>query len=75
MIDFDLRPGVKFQNGDPVTSADVQFSYDRLRDPAQSRWSHLQAAVESFEIVDDLHFRIYFATPMRSTSRTTCKFG
>ncbi len=63
IIDVRLRPGVKFQNGDPLTSADVQFSYERLRDPKQSRWSHLQASVESFEIVDDLHFRIHFSQP------------
>ena len=63
VIDVHLRPGVKFQNGDPMTSADVEFSFQRFRDPKQSRWSHLQAAVESFEVVDDLHFRIHFAQP------------
>lgn len=63
VIDVQLRPGLKFQNGDPVTSADVQFSFERLRDPKQSRWSHLQAAVETFEIVDDLHFRLHFSKP------------
>ena len=63
VIDVHLRPGVTFQNGDPVTSADVEFSYERLRDPKQSRWSHLQASVESFEVVDDLHFRIHFSKP------------
>lgn len=63
IIDVHLRPGLSFQNGDPVTSADVQFSFERLRDPKQSRWSHLQAAVESLEIVDDLHFRLHFSKP------------
>ena len=63
IIDVHLRPGIKFQNGDPLTAADIQFSYDRLRDPKQSRWSHLQAAVESFEIVDDVHFRLHFSKP------------
>ena len=63
VIDVHLRPGVLFQNGDPMTAADVQFSYERLRDPKQSRWSHLQASVERFEIVDDLHFRLHFSQP------------
>ena len=63
VIDVQLRPGVRFQNGDPLTSADIEFSYDRLRDPKQSRWSHLQAAVERFEVVDDLHFRLHFSKP------------
>jgi len=30
---FRLRPGVKFHNGEPVTSADVKFSIDRTYDP------------------------------------------
>lgn len=63
VIDVKLRPGVKFHNGDPLTSADFEFSYERLRDPKISRWSHLQANVEKFEIVDDLHFRIHFKSP------------
>jgi len=63
VIDVHLRPGVRFQNGDPLTAADVEFSFERLRDPKQSRWSHLQAAVEQFELVDDLHFRLHFSRP------------
>lgn len=63
IIDVHIRPGVKFQNGDPLTAADFEFSYNRLRDPAQSRWAHLQGAVERFEVVDDLHFRIQFKEP------------
>lgn len=29
---FKLRPGAKFHNGDPVTAADVVYSFDRMRD-------------------------------------------
>ena len=32
--EFKLRPGLKFHNGDPLTSADVKFSIDRTYDPA-----------------------------------------
>jgi peptide/nickel transport system substrate-binding protein len=63
VIDVKLRPGVKFHNGDPLTSADFEFCYERLRDPKVSRWSHLQTNVEKIEIVDDLHFRIHFKAP------------
>jgi len=31
---FRLRQGVTFQNGDPFTSADVKYTYDWIRDPA-----------------------------------------
>jgi len=31
---FKLRPGVKFHNGDPLTSADAKFSIERTYDPA-----------------------------------------
>jgi ABC-type transport system substrate-binding protein len=30
---FDLRDGVKFSDGSPLTSADVKYSLDRVRDP------------------------------------------
>src|SRR6266849_1807417 len=31
---FKLRPGVKFHNGDPFTSADAKFSLERTYDPS-----------------------------------------
>ena len=30
---FHLRPGVKFQDGKPMTAADVKYSFDRCRNP------------------------------------------
>jgi peptide/nickel transport system substrate-binding protein len=32
--EFKLRHGVTFSNGDPFTSADVKFTYDKVLDPA-----------------------------------------
>ena len=63
IVDVHIRKGVKFHNGDPLTSADFEFSYERLKDPKISRWTHLQASVEKFEIVDDHHFKLHFKPP------------
>ena len=43
---FHLRPGVKFSNGQPLTSADVKFSLDTTRAKA-SGWSFIDAAIKS----------------------------
>jgi peptide/nickel transport system substrate-binding protein len=63
IIDVHIRKGVKFHSGDPLTSADFEFSYQRLKDPKISRWTHLQANVEKFEIIDDHHFKLHFSAP------------
>ena len=43
---FTLRKGVKFSNGQPMTSADVKFSIDDAR--AQSKgWGYLDAAIKN----------------------------
>lgn len=60
VLDVRIRKGVKFHNGDPLTAHDFEFSQKRLADPKQSRWSHLQAAVERFEVIDNHHFKIHF---------------
>jgi peptide/nickel transport system substrate-binding protein len=35
---FKLRPGVKFHNGDPFTSADAKWSLERTFDPPSRPW-------------------------------------
>jgi peptide/nickel transport system substrate-binding protein len=46
---FTLRKGVKFSNGQPMTSADVKFSIDDAR--AQSKgWGYLDAAIKSISM-------------------------
>jgi len=51
---FTLRKGVKFSNGQPMTSADVKFSIDDAR--AQSKgWGYLDAAIKNITTPDPDH--------------------
>jgi peptide/nickel transport system substrate-binding protein len=43
---FTLRKGVKFSNGNPMTSADVKFSIDDARKQAKG-WGFLDTAIKS----------------------------
>ena len=45
---FKLRPGVKFSNGQPMTSADVKFSIDAARVEDQG-WGFLDVAIKDIE--------------------------
>jgi peptide/nickel transport system substrate-binding protein len=48
---FKLRQGVKFSNGNPMTSADVKFSIDEAR-AATKGWGYLDAAIKSITTPD-----------------------
>ncbi len=45
---FTLRKGVKFSNGQPMTSADVKFSIDQNRKATQG-WAYLDTAIASVD--------------------------
>src|SRR5947207_4692239 len=45
--EFVLREGCKFHNGDPMTAADVKFSFDRYRGTAHDLLKERVAAVET----------------------------
>jgi peptide/nickel transport system substrate-binding protein len=53
---FRLRPGIKFQNGDPLTSADIKYSIDRIIDPAvkSTRRIYFVSVVQAVETPDPL---------------------
>ena len=58
--EFKLRPGLKFHNGDPITTEDVKFSFERYRGAAASI---LQARVKQVEVVDPLVVRFHLKEP------------
>ena len=58
--EFKLRPGLKFHNGDPVTTEDVKFSFERYQGAgAQILKDH----VAQVEIVDPLVVRFHLKEP------------
>ena len=60
VIDFKLRKGVKFHNGDTMTAEDVVFSYWRYR-AAQAKILH--SKTEKVEAVNPLLVRFHFKEP------------
>jgi peptide/nickel transport system substrate-binding protein len=62
IVEFTLRKGVKFHNGDPLTTKDVEFSHNRA---VKTNPTHQRAmrTLDRFEIVDDYKCRFIFKEP------------
>jgi peptide/nickel transport system substrate-binding protein len=58
--EFKLRRGLKFHNGDPVTTEDVKFSFDRYKGAGAHE---LQTRVRQVEVVDPLTVRFQVKQP------------
>jgi len=56
VYEFKLRRGLKFHNGDPVTTDDVKFSFERYQGAGASE---LRARVRQVEVVDPLTVRFH----------------
>lgn len=55
-----LKDGIKFHNGEALTSEDVKFSFERLK---TQMVSHLIKAVDSVEVIDEKNFIIHLNAP------------
>ncbi len=58
--EFKLRPNLKFHNGDPVTTEDVKFSFERYKGAGATT---LHDHVREVEIVDPRVVRFHLAEP------------
>lgn len=67
-IDLELRQGVTFHNGAPVTADDIVWTLNHFADPASGtlqQWSI--DWIDRVEKVDDTHIHIYTKTESRSS--------
>lgn len=60
-VEFTLNEGIKFHNGEPLTSEDVKFSLERQKEAPKV--GHLVSMIDNVEVVDDTHFIIHMNTP------------
>ncbi len=64
-VEFTLRPEARFSDGNPVTVADVIWSYETLGTQGHGRYASFWAQVESIEQTGERSLRITFNTPNR----------
>ena len=60
-VDFTIRQGVKFHNGDTMTAEDVAFSLNRAIE--SSFTASLTNAMQDAEVLDDTHVRLNLKMP------------
>jgi peptide/nickel transport system substrate-binding protein len=60
VYEFQLRQGVRFHNGDPLTAADVVFSFERYKGAAANE---LKTRVKQIEAVDPHRVRFHMHQP------------
>jgi peptide/nickel transport system substrate-binding protein len=62
ILEFKIRPGVTFQNGDPLTAEDVVFSHERGMAKSASYRTYY-AGINHVEAVDNLTVRFIYDKP------------
>ena len=60
---FKIRPGVKWQDGQPLTANDVAFSYNYMIQNNMANYASATAAIERAVVVDPLTVRLICSSP------------
>lgn len=64
MYEVELRDDVYFHDGNPVTSADVEYTFMELgSELVKSPFAGFSARIEKFEIIDERRFTIQLVAP------------
>ena len=61
IIEFKLRQGVKFHNGEKFTAKDVKYSFERMR--KSPRIAFILPPLEEIKIIDDYTVQVITKTP------------
>lgn len=69
---FNLRKDVKFHNGDPLTSKDVKFSFERIHGGTGGNDSVSEFDPEGYETPDDYTFILKTLKPYAFTEAQLC---
>ncbi len=74
--DVTLRPGLRFSDGTPLTSADVVFTFESARDPAMESalLRNMRDRFAGFEALDERRVRIHLTEPL-ATLLSDLEFG
>jgi peptide/nickel transport system substrate-binding protein len=78
-VTYKLREGLKWSDGEPITSADCAFWHEIMIDPTKGTFQRgsYNDVVESFEVIDELTFQLTYNAPFpdyTSQSTATCGF-
>ena len=64
-VEFKLREGVLFHNGQPLTARDFKYSLERIKNPVTGSGAFytMLLTIESIEVIDDLTLRLVTSEP------------